>query len=179
MHGSIFTFLKRFVESKYDYSTWVKILESTGIQHSGYQMHEMYPTQELVKIVGAVSELSGATPHELQEQFGAFLVPDLLMIYKKYVNPSWRTFDLLLHTEEYMHGAVRTNDQRTNPPRLSVKKVSPKLLLIDYHSKRQMASVAIGIVKGIANYFNEADQVTIRSMTSPDSENVQLRVEFY
>ena len=83
MHGSIFTFLKRFVESKYDYSTWVKILESTGIQHSGYQMHEMYPTQELVKIVGAVSELSGATPHELQEQFGAFLVPDLLMIYKK------------------------------------------------------------------------------------------------
>jgi hypothetical protein len=178
MHGSIFAFLKRFVESTYDFSTWMKIMEQTGINRTGYQMQEMYPTQELVQIMGAVAEVSGKTPHEVQEQFGTFLVPDLLMIFKKYVNPSWRTFDMLLHTEEYMHGAVRSSDSRSTPPRLSVNKVSSKLLIIDYYSKRRMAGVAIGIVKGIAAYFEETDQVKIRPMTDLNAERVQLRVEF-
>ena len=85
---------------------------------------------------------------------------------------------MLLHAEQKMHGAVRSQDNRTNPPRLSVNKVSPKLLIIDYHSKRRMASVGIGIVKGIASYFNEADQVKVTPTTSPEAERVQLRVEF-
>ena len=178
MHGSIFAFLKRYIESTYDYSTWVKLMESTGINRVGYQMQEMYPTRELTQIIGAVSTLSGKQPHEVQEQFGAFLVPDLLMIYKKYVMPEWTTYDLLLHAESNMHGAVRSNDKRTKPPVLSVNKVSSKLLVIDYHSTRRMSSVGIGIVKGIAAYFNESDRVTVSSMTSPDAERVQLRVEF-
>lgn len=178
MHGSIFVFLKRFVESKYDYSTWVKIMENTGIGRTGYQMHEVYPTEELVKVVGAMAALSGKTQYEVQEQFGAFLVPDLLMIFKKYVDPSWRTFEMLQYAEEHMHGAVRNSDSRTTPPRLFVNKVTPKLLIIDYHSKRRMAGIAVGIVKGIADYFNEADQVTIRPTTDIESERVQLRVEF-
>lgn len=178
MHGSIFAFLKRFVESTFDYSTWVKIMDITGIRRTGYQMQEMYPTQELVKIVGAVSALSGKTPHQVQEQFGTFLVPDLLMVYKKYVKPEWNTYHMLLHAEEHMHGAVRNTDKRTSPPRLSVSRVSPKLLVIDYYSKRRMASVGIGIVKGIAAYFNEAEEVTVIPMTDPDAARVQLRVEF-
>lgn len=178
MHGSIFVFLKRFVEGTYDYSTWVRIMESTGINRSGYQMQEMYPTQELAAIVGAISAISGQTPHAVQEAFGTFLVPDLLLIYKRYVKPGWGTFEMLLHAEEHMHGAVRSQDNRSNPPRLSVNKVSSRLLIIDYYSKRRMACVGIGIVRGIAIYFNESDRVTIKPTTSPDAERVQLRVEF-
>ena len=178
MHGSIFVFLKRYVEGMYDYSAWVRIMESTGINRTGYQMQEMYPTQELADIVGAVAAISGQTPHQVQEEFGTFLVPDLLMIYKRYIKPEWSTYDMLLHAEQQMHGAVRSHDNRTNPPRLSVNKVSAKLLIIDYHSKRRMASVGIGIVKGIAAYFNEADRVKVTPTTSPDDERVQLRVEF-
>lgn len=179
MHGSIFVFLKRFVESSYDYSTWANILESAGIKREkGYQMHDVYPTEEIYKIAGAYSALSGKTPYEVQEHFGSFLVPDLLMIYKKYVDPSWRTFEMLLHAEDHMHGAVRSNDSRTTPPRLSVNKVSNKLIIIDYYSKRRMAGIAIGIVKGIAAYFDEADQVYIRPTSALDAERVQLRVEF-
>lgn len=178
MHGSIFVFLKRFVESRYNYSTWVSIKESQGISSEIYEMTGVYPTEELVKLIGAYSEISRKTPYEVQEQFGTFLVPDLLMIYKKYVNPSWSTFDMLLHAEDHMHGAVRSYDNRSTPPRLSVNKVSPKLLVIDYYSKRRMAGVAIGIIKGIAEYFNEADQITIKPTTALDAERVQLRIEF-
>jgi len=87
MHGSIFVLLKRFVESTYDYSTWIKLLEATGIDHAAYQMQEMYPTRELFLLVNKASEISGISVYDLMEQFGEFLVPDLLLVYKKYINP--------------------------------------------------------------------------------------------
>ncbi|MCC9166251.1 heme NO-binding domain-containing protein [Pontibacter harenae] len=178
MHGSIFVFLKRFVESSYDFSTWIKLLDTAGINHETYQMHGMYPTKELQTIVSTASELTGLSVDELQESFGRFLVPDLLLIYRKHLNPEWKTFQMLQYTEAVMHGAVRREDSRTNPPILSVSKVSNKLLIIDYHSKRRMASVAIGIIKGIAQYFQESDIVTVTPVTPRDAERVQLRIEF-
>jgi hypothetical protein len=178
MHGSIFVFLKRFVESNYDFSTWFKLLEKANINRESYTMHEMYPTEELTAIVSEASVLTGLPTTELHELFGEFLVPDLLLIYQKYMNPSWRTFDMLINTEAVMHGAVRKEDARTAPPILSVSKVNDNLLIIDYYSKRKMAGVAIGIIKGIAKYFNEQDNINIKPITPRHAERVQIRVEF-
>lgn len=111
------------------------------------------------------------------EEFGTFLVPDLLLIFKKYVNPAWDVFDMIQNTEAFMHGAVRQQDARTNPPRLFVTKVSKSLLVIDYHSKRRMASIALGIIKGIVTHFNEATAYKVWPVTDLDAERVQLRVE--
>lgn len=85
-----------------------------------------------------------------------FLVPDLLMIYKKYVRPEWRTYEMLLKTEIAMHGAVRKTDGRADPPMLLVTKKGPRRLIVDCHSKRRMAGVAVGIIRGIAKHYDEA-----------------------
>lgn len=178
MHGSIFVFLKRFVESTFDFSTWLKILEQAGIDRTTYTLHELYPTKELNRIVAEASKLTGLSETDVHEMFGEFLVPDLLLVYKKYIDPTWRTFEMLQYTEIVMHGAVRKEDSRTSPPILNVSTVSQKRLVIDYYSKRKMAGVAIGIIKGIARYFNEYDNVTVIPVTPRDAERVQLRVEF-
>jgi hypothetical protein len=178
MHGSIFVLLKRFVENSYDYSTWLKLLEATGITHPSYQMQEMYPTREIFAIVNKASEISGTPAYDLMEQFGEFLVPDLLLVYKKYVNPAWRTYDMLLNTELSMHGAVKSQDSRTSPPMLLVTRKGSKQLIVDYHSKRKMAGVAVGIIKGIARYYHENDQITVTRLTPVDQERVQIRVDF-
>ncbi|RDV11459.1 hypothetical protein DXT99_24680 [Pontibacter diazotrophicus] len=178
MHGSIFVLLKRFVESLYGYSTWVNLREAAGVKHAPYQMNEMYPTSEIFAIVGKASELMGIPPHELMEQFGESLVPDLLLIYKKYVRPEWRTYDMLLNTETAMHAAVRKEDSRTTPPILLVTKISDRQLLIDYHSKRRMGGVAVGIVRGIAKHFDESDKVEVTLLTPAGEEDVQVKVDF-
>lgn len=76
-----------------------------------------------------------------------------------------------------MHGAVRKGSTAT-PPALNVTQVSDHLLFIDYYTKRKMGGLAIGIIKGIAKYFNESKQVHVLSMTNPNEEWVQLKVEF-
>lgn len=178
MHGSIFALLKRFVESTYDYSTWIKLLQAAGLEGTPFQMHEMYPTRELFAIVNKASEATGIPMYDLMEQFGEFLVPDLLLIYSKYVNPSWRTYEMLLHTECSMHSAVKQLDDRTNPPMLLVTKKGKRQLIVNYYSRRRMSGVAVGIIKGIAKYYNESDIVSVKRLTAPDEERVQIQVDF-
>jgi len=54
MQGSIFIFLKRFVENNQDYSTWINVLESAGLAHRSaepYQMNGIYPIKGLFTIM--------------------------------------------------------------------------------------------------------------------------------
>ncbi|MFD3003468.1 heme NO-binding domain-containing protein [Pontibacter toksunensis] len=178
MHGSIFVLLKRFVESLYGYSTWVNLLETSGVRHAPYHMNEMYPTSEIFAIVGKASELMGIPPHQIMEMYGESLVPDLLLIYKKYMRPEWRTYDMLLNTEKTVHAAVRKEDGRTSPPMLLVTKKGERQLIVDYHSKRRMGGVAVGIIKGIARYYDESDKVEVTLMTPIGEERVQIVVDF-
>jgi hypothetical protein len=59
-------------------------------------------------------------------------VPDLLLIYHKYINPTWR----------------------------------------------RMTGVAVGIIRGIAQYYHESDVVEVTRLTAVDEERVQIRVDF-
>ncbi|GAB3528709.1 hypothetical protein GCM10027443_07040 [Pontibacter brevis] len=178
MHGSMFVLMRRFVENAYDFSTWIKLVEAAGIQHAYYQMHEVYPTKEMYAIVHKASELTGIPVYELMEKYGEFLVSDLLLVYNRYINPAWRTYDMLLNTEAAMHAAVKREDNRANPPMLLVTKKGSKQLIVDYHSRRRMAGVAVGIIKGIAGYFHERDLVEITLLTPVEEERVQIRVDF-
>lgn len=181
MHGSIFVFLKRFVENTHNYNTWIDILDSEGLQSrmaAPYQMNEVYPVRELFTIISAAARKQGIPEPELQEKFGEFLVPDLLLVFKRYVNPSWRTYDMLLHIGSHMHGSIKRDNDSTNPPPLHVTTVGKHLLIIDYHSKRKMAGFAIGIIKGLAGHFDESEKLMVAPATSLDSERVQIRVHF-
>jgi hypothetical protein len=178
IHGSMFLLLKKFVENNFDQSTWLKIIKVAGAAQSSYEMHRNYPASEMFSIISTAANYSGIHEEALKEKFGEYLVPDLLELYKMHVKPEWRTFEMLENTEKVMHKAVREEASEANPPVLSVTRVSNKLLIIDYYSKRKMASLAIGIIKGIAKYYNESEKLRIVPNTRPNDERVQLRVEF-
>ncbi|MFD3002842.1 heme NO-binding domain-containing protein [Pontibacter toksunensis] len=181
MHGSIFVFLKRFVEYRHNYNTWVDILEREGLQSriaAPYQMNEVYPISELLTIMLAASQKQGIRYDVFQESFGEFLVPDLLLVFKRFVHPSWRTYQMLQHIGSHMHGGIRKENDKTNPPPLHVTAVGKNILIIDYHSRRRMSGFAIGIIKGLAGYFDESDRVRVASATEPHAERVQIRIHF-
>ncbi|QCR22396.1 heme NO-binding domain-containing protein [Pontibacter sp. SGAir0037] len=181
MHGSIFLFLKRYVESSMDFSAWLNILHSEGLSQRAdepYQMNQVYPISELFAIITAAARHQGAAYDKFLTDFGEFLVPDLLLVFKRFVNPSWKTYDTLLNIGSHMHGGIKRENDKTNPPPLHVTAVGQKLLIIDYHSKRRMAGFAIGIIRGLAVYFQEGDLVRVQPTTEPHAERVQIRVEF-
>ncbi|HYF04345.1 MAG TPA: heme NO-binding domain-containing protein [Patescibacteria group bacterium] len=175
MHGSIFVLLKKFVETRYDVATWHNLLRSAGIDHE-YFLHQTYPDKEAAGIIAAAVSATGLKSNTLLEDFGEFMVPDLMKVYAKYIKPEWRTFEMLEFTESVMHKAARQENPGTQPPVLNAMRVNPSLLIIDYYSKRRMGSLAIGIIRGIARYYHEEDIITITSTTESDAERVQIRV---
>ncbi len=177
VHGSIFFLLRKFVIRFYDEKMWLELNvdANTGIQD--FLMTESYPLVMMNNVVDAASARSGIPIEDLKKSFGEFLVPDLFQLYKSFIDPSWKTFEMLEYTEGIMHNNVRRLNSTAAPPILHVTKINTDTLLIDYHSKRRMGSLAIGIINGIAKYYKEDSNLTIVSLTPPDATRVQIKVE--
>lgn len=177
VHGTIFTLLKRYVQTQYDHSTWVRLVEVAGLSSGDFHHKEVYPDEQMYALVGAAAEMTGLPATTLQEKFGEYLVPDLMYMYQKLVQPNWTTLDMLEHTENTMHRQVRQEHVQNAPPVLAVVRHSVDALEITYVSQRRMGALAVGIVRGLATYFDEADRIVIEPETSEDGERVHIRVQ--
>ncbi len=178
MHGSMFFLLNQFVVRNYGNETWLLLMKMAGATESQHDIHKNYPAAEMFSILTAASEVTNIPEDKLKENFGEYLVPTLLSMYKHHINPEWKTFEMLENTELVMHKAVRKQENEASPPVLQITRVHDKLLIIDYYSKRRMVSLGIGIIKGIAKFYNEADKINVECMNDPNDERVQIRVEF-
>ncbi|TDN37950.1 hypothetical protein E4631_16630 [Hymenobacter sp. UV11] len=176
MHGTIFTLLKRYVQTQYDHSTWLKLVELAGLESGDFSHREVYPDAHIYALIGQAAETTGIPAGELHEKFGEYLVPDLMYMYQKYVNPNWRTLEMLENTEHTMHVQVRREHPENSPPVLQVKRLNENELLIDYVSPRRMGGLAVGIVRGLAVHYDEADRIDVMPTTSEDGERVQIHV---
>jgi hypothetical protein len=176
MHGTILTLLKRYVQTQYDHSTWIKLVELSGLAHVEFDHKTVYPDEHVYALVGHAAEMTGIPAGELHEKFGEYLVPDLMYMYQKLVRPEWKTLDMLENTELTMHKQVRQEHAENSPPVLDVTRLSPDELYIDYVSPRRMGGLAVGIVRGLAAYFDEADRIDVMPTTSEDGERVRIHV---
>jgi len=78
-----------------------------------------------------------------------------MSVYKPFVKPEWKTLDMIEHTENNIHRAVRLRDPLAVPPRLKVRRVSPSEVVVIYESERRMCALAKGIARGVATYYGE------------------------
>ena len=178
MHGTIFTLLKRYFQTQYDHSTWVRLLELSGLSATDFNHRDVYPDEHMYALVGQAAEMTGLSADELHEKFGEYLVPDMLYMYQKLIRPEWRTLDMLEHTETVMHTHVRAAHTGNRPPVLDVRRIGPNEALIEYVSPRRMGALAVGIVQGLARYFDEENHIVVEPLTSGNGERVQIRVLF-
>ena len=176
MHGSIFTLLKRYVQTQYDHSTWVKLVELSGLGAIEFNHKTVYPDEHIYALVGHAATMTGLSAGELHEKFGEYLVPDLMYMYQKLLQPGWKTLDMLENTELTMHKQVRQEHRENSPPVLEVSRLGPNELMIDYVSARRMSGLAVGIVRGVAAYYDEADLIDVQPTTTEDGERVRIHV---
>lgn len=178
VHGSIIFLLKKFVNQSFPTGTWEQLIAKTSLSDGSIETTKAYDLDAVTEIISTASEMTGTPVENLKILFGEHMVPDLFHMYKHYVKEEWRTYEILLNTEEVMHGAVRKLNSTAHPPILNVSKISDTLLMVDYYSKRKMSSLAVGIIKGIAKYYGEQDEITVETITNPEAERVQLKVHF-
>jgi predicted hydrocarbon binding protein len=155
MHGLILAELQRFSEAENGNGTWAQLLHEAGLPHRTYVTSETYPDTDVAAIVGAAARHKGSDVQTVLEQFGEFIAPTLMTVYKPFIKPEWKTLDMIEHAENNIHRAVRLRDPLAVPPRLQVRRVSPSEVVVIYESERRMCALAKGIARGVATHYGE------------------------
>lgn len=116
---------------------------------------QAYPDEEVGQLVTAAAQTTGLAPAAILEDFGEFIAPDLLGMYRNLLKPGWRTLELLENTETTMHRVVRMQHNGSAPPYLQAKRTAPREVTINYTSPRRLCAVAKGIIRGVAKHFED------------------------
>lgn len=155
MHGIIFIQLQKFVETNYENHTWHALLKDADLSHRIYLPFKEYPDEDVMSIVTRISSATKVPTGTLLEDFGTFIVGDLVKLYGSFINRDWRTLDLIENTEEMVHKALRRRDPNAKPPVISCLRQHSNSLIVIYRSHRQMCAVAKGIIRGVGKYYQE------------------------
>jgi Haem-NO-binding len=155
MHGSLLHGFKQFIHERDGAEAWRTIARAA---HTGgwYFTTKSYDDEELMALVRAAAAHEQRSEAQVLREFGTALVPTLMHIYGAFVDPEWRTMDVLANAERVIHKTVRLRDPNASPPALEPRPVSPTEVHIAYASPRRLCAVAEGICHGVASYFGEA-----------------------
>ena len=172
MHGMIFVELEKFVTAQLGEGAWGKLTKEAGIASGrAYKPRFIYPDEELVALVQTGSKVTGIPLPALLEAFGEYIAPDLLDLYWGAVEPSWRTLDVIEHTEETIHTVVRLDHPGALPPYLTAKRTAPNEVAVTYTSARKLCAVGRGISRGIARHYGETIEIEdVRCMHRGDAD---------
>ncbi|GAB2536020.1 heme NO-binding domain-containing protein [Rufibacter soli] len=177
MHGFIVLELEKFIMTQYGFTAWNAISKKANATNISIDGNQVYPDAMVFTLVTEAVEYIQMEPGTFLEQFGKALVPNLLKVYKAYIDPSWKTLDILENTENTMHHAVRTNNPNVTPPILEITRKSSKAMEIIYRSKRNIPQLGLGIIKGIAAYFGELPRLYITLTPCQEEGTYRFDVE--
>ena len=176
MHGTVFGELKQYVGTRLGPTAWNELLENAAIGPKIYLAIQEYPDEELGAILHAASKRSGLTPAQLLQDFGDFIGPHLMRMYRMYIQPEWRTLDVIEHTEERIHKMVRLQQRGARPPYLSTTRRGEDEIVIHYASNRRLCGFAKGIALGIARHYGETIEIRDLSCMHRGAETCEILV---
>ena len=156
MHGIVLKGLKDFVVSEYDHDAWRTIQRQSGVGEKVYVPLTEYDDADVLALVGAASEATGADVPDLLDAFGRFLVPPLVETYGVHVDEDWTGLELLANVEEYIHTALRAKELSSyTPPNLHAEWDGDDRVRITYGSERQLCALAKGLIRGVGDHYDE------------------------
>ncbi|HEY3057507.1 MAG TPA: heme NO-binding domain-containing protein [Chloroflexota bacterium] len=174
MHGIIFSELKKYVETRFGASTWPALLKEAGLGSKLYMNVQSYPDQDAVALVMTASRMTGKPAPAILEDFGEFIAPDLLNMYRTLVRPEWKTIELLENVEHTIHTVVRARHPGAAPAQIACTRTGPNEAVLTYTSARKMCPVAQGIIRGLGTSFKQ--QVSIDETSCMHRGNPSCRM---
>lgn len=159
MHGVVHIELERFARDSLGPETWARASRRAGLEGRAWQADQRYEDEELERLVMAAAFESGLGPQRLLERFGEALVPTLVAAYGDLIDPSWRTIELIVNTEEIIHTSLRQTDPNARPPMLKAVRRGADEVAVIYASERRMCGLAKGISRGIAAHYGERIEI--------------------
>lgn len=156
MHGVILSNFKHYLVEGYGSETWRELAASAGLSGKTFVPVAMYPDHELEALLEAAEQATGLRRDDILEDFGEWVIGPLIGMYRAMIPADWNVVDFLLNMEQRIHQRiVRMKNPDAEPPHIQVTELRPRVVQINYRSARNMSAMALGCVRGVAQFFNE------------------------
>jgi len=156
VHGLIFFYMQKFADLLATGTATHAGLRSSVVRGTArYLPSGVYDDAEAVAVLQSIAEGINEPLPGVLSRFGEFLAPHLVKVAGPLVDPSWRSLDLIEHTESLIHSMVRTTKPGAEPPVLETVRVGADELQLVYSSRRRLCTLAAGVMRGVARHFGE------------------------
>lgn len=159
MHGVVAYGLERYVQRRFGPMVWDALIAGSAYREKPFVPTGNYPDAEVVALVTRLSQQTGVAVATLLEELGDSLAPRLMQMYAAFVDPQWRSLELIEQTEQTIHRVIRMRDPAARPPALRCERIGADHLRLLYASERRMCAVARGIVRGVARHYGEEIEI--------------------
>lgn len=173
MKGMIFTEFMEMVEATWSLDMVDTLITQSNVASGGaYTSVGTYPHEELIALVGALSEETGTAPPDLIRTFGRHLFGRFALAYPRFFHGIGGSFPFLSGIESVIHAEVRKLYPEAELPSFEVEKTSDSMTLI-YFSDHPFADLAHGLIEGCVAHFGEA--IEVRRETADNLSGAQAR----
>jgi hypothetical protein len=175
MKGIVFTEFLELVENEFGLEVVQQIIDECELETAGvYTTVGTYSHKEMFKMVAKLSEIKGLPVPALLTVFGEYFFTTLKTKYPVFVEKP-NLFSFLNSIDQYIHPEVLKLYPDAELPRFQAEIKNDNEMVLNYMSSRKMSDLAIGLIKGAANHFEE-DVDVVKIGEENDGQTVMLKV---
>ena len=161
MKGIVFTELLEMAEQAVGEEAVDDILDQLALESgASYTSVGNYPCSELMRIVGAISELTGIPGEDLQRKFGAWMHGRFVQGYPQFFEDKTTVLEMLEAIETEVHVEVRKLYADAELPRFETLWIDDSALRMTYRSDRPLVAFCHGLIEACVNHFGQAASVS-------------------
>lgn len=174
MLGIVFTELLDMAEARFSPATVDRVLTRANLPHGGaYTAVGYYPHEEIVGLVGLLSEETGLSSRDLVRAFGEHLFARFVERFPGMFDGHGDVHAFLAALDGVIHREVRKLYPNAMLPRFTVLDRTPERMTLRYESPRRMEVLAEGLIAGAIAHFGGGHRVSFRE----DGEAVLFEIE--
>lgn len=177
MKGLVFSEFIEFVEDAYSPEMADNIIDSSNLPSQGaYTTVGTYNHEELLALVAALSNLTDTPIPNLVRTFGKHLFGRLAAGHPGFLKGVDCSFDFLQMIENHIHVEVRKLYPDAELPSFEEERPNPNQLILTYKSQRPFADLALGLIEGCIDHFDERVEITYQELESPEGHAMRFNL---
>lgn len=170
MRGVIFTEMIEFVEEALGFEIADKMIEKAMLEnHGAFSQGGNYPFEHMVKLLTALSEITGKAPNELLFIFGKHLFSTLVKLYGRDIKAG-NALDFIDSVEHYVHVEVKKLYPDAELPKFDTIQKDENQLTLIYKSNKKLEAFAHGLIEACGEYFQEPLKVKYKTISNEPYE---------
>ena len=174
MKGIVFTEFLELVELRWGLDL-VDDLLTDAESHGVYTALGNYPHAEMWKLVNALSVRNGMSSSTILEMFGEHLCERFSELFPQYFQTT-DSLSFLNGVDSYIHDEVRKLYPDAELPQVHIVERGPDRIVLQYQSDRCMSDLAVGLIKGVIQHFDESlDCERVASNESGSDVTIRVR----